>query len=302
MSRVLVKRISCADDFKNPLYCYITIRQLMYSMGEGFEDCTGGWPNALNLLEWLLQKNYITEKQYMRIRPTIGKDKWGSPKDFLVGYGKFSLMENGESDFPAWTKGFQLLAEYISEHEDEREKHYQLICHHPWARTEEDNESDDDDYDDLPVGSLTYSGWWNKEHFNFRVEDIYQDDLDTDTMTKEEWLKDGGVNGTSYADEYNFLSKMSIGEADYYAKGDQHNKISISIIEKKLNFYRGDYELDIQYVICNSNVYKQIKENSIHFWPHKDEDEIKILQDAQNSNKFRFAICDDLDDDEIIFR
>lgn len=187
MERKLSYVITSPDEFKNPVVCYISIMQWMQEAGEDFIDQNESLVDGKEMLEWLLQKNYICNDIYDKV---LGNDEtW--IQELLLGY-ETGVMNNGECSFTATKKSYQLISEFISEHEKCRNELFETTC-------------TDAEYNCV---------YHDKDGKNILSACVYECDLQTGTMSKEEWLNQKWNADISFTDEYVFLKDMSIEEAD----------------------------------------------------------------------------------------
>lgn len=185
--RTIAFVIKNPEELKNPVLCYTVMRQWEYEAGESFVDYNENIVKGNDILDWLLNKNYITKEKHISV---IEKEETHLG-DLLFGF-ETGVMQFGECCFPATNKSYQLLAEYISENEELRKKLFEETC----INSEDNTTHTDDNGNVISACILDY-------------------DLETNTMTKEEWLKQKWRADISFADEYKYLYNMTIEEADY---------------------------------------------------------------------------------------
>lgn len=187
MERKLSYVITNKEQFKNPVLCYLSIMQWMQEQGEDFIDYNERLVDGDEILDWLLEKKYITEEKYGSIKED--NETW--IQDLLLGY-ESGVMKNGECSFTATKKSYQLIAEFISDREECRNELFEKTC------------------TDAEYNCVYYDG----EGKNILSACVYECDLLTGTMSKEEWLNQGWNADISFTDEYNYLYNMTIEEAD----------------------------------------------------------------------------------------
>jgi len=182
------------EQLKNPAVVYSIITQWMREAGEDFVDTNESFIKGEEILDWMLNKNYCTKEKYDYI---IENDEtW--IQDLFLGYETGLL--NGES-FPSSNKAYQIISEYISESKELRERFIYYFC-----------TSFSEKKGDESRGGM--SGSYDAEDGFSICSHILEIDLQTNTMTKEEWLDQKWYADISFTDEYNYLKEMSFEEAD----------------------------------------------------------------------------------------
>jgi len=187
--------ITNEEQLKNPVMVYSVIIQWMREAGEDLIDTNESFIDGKDILQWMLHKEMITEEKYN----TVIKNNETWIQDLLLGYETGLL--NGECDFPSNNKAYQIISEYISESKELREKFIYYFCI-----------SFDEDNGDESRGMM--SGSYDAEDGYPICSHILEYDLQTDIMTKKEWLKQKWNADISFTDEYNYLKEMSFEEAD----------------------------------------------------------------------------------------
>jgi hypothetical protein len=180
----------------NPAIVYSVMIQWMREAGEDLIDTNESFIKGELILDWILEKGMISKEKYNQI--IENKETW--IQDLLLGY-ETGLLLNGESDFPANNKAYQVIAEYISESKELREKFIYYFCT-SFSRNKGDKIR----------GGM--GGSYDSEDGFPICSHILEYDLQTNTMTKEEWLEQQGNADISFTDEYNYLKEMSFEEAD----------------------------------------------------------------------------------------
>lgn len=191
MERKLSYVITDEKQLRNPVLCYISMMQWLREAGEDFIDQNENIVDGDDVLDWLLNKKYITKEKYDGVKAK--GETW--IQDLLLGY-ETGVMQNGESGITAQKKSYQLIAEYISEHDECIKELFKRTC-------------TDGKYNNV---------YYDHERVNILSACVYEFDLLKNTMTKEEWLEQGWNANISFTDEYNYLSNMSIEEADVEEK------------------------------------------------------------------------------------
>jgi|688.fasta_scaffold346108_3 hypothetical protein len=187
------------EQLKNSVIVYSIIIQWMREAGEDFIDTNESFIKGELILEWVLNKEIITKDKYDYI---IENDEiW--IQDLLLGY-KTGLL-NGGCRFPSNNKAYQIIAEYISESKELREGFIYNFC-----------TSFNTDNGDKSRGGM--SGSYDADDGLPICSHILEYDLQLNTMTKEEWLKQKWNADISFTDEYNYLKEMSFEEADKLSK------------------------------------------------------------------------------------
>jgi hypothetical protein len=185
------------EQLKNPVIVYTIIRQWMREAGEDFIDQNERFIDGESILEWMLSKGIVSKEKYDYI---IKNDEtW--IQDLLLGCETGVL--NGEYDFPSIFKAYQIISEYISESKDLRDKFIYNFCT-SFNTNKGGMSASYDDNDSFPI--------WSH---------ILDDDLKTETMTKENWLCQKWNADISFTDEYNYLKEMSCEEADKISAGEE---------------------------------------------------------------------------------
>jgi len=186
--------ISNEEQLKNPVIVYSVITQWMREAGEDFIDTNESFIKGEEILEWMLNKGIVTKEKYDYV--IENNETW--IQDLLLGYETGLL--NGES-FPSSNKAYQIISEYISESKELREKFIYYFC-----------TSFSEDKGNKSRGGM--SGSYDAEDGFPICAHILEIDLQTNTMTKEEWLNKKWYADISFTDEYNYLKEMSFEEAD----------------------------------------------------------------------------------------
>jgi len=186
--------ITNEEQLKNPVIVYSVIAQWMREAGEDFIDSNESFIKGELILDWMLNKGIVTKEKYDYI--IKNNETW--IQDLLLGYETGLL--NGES-FPSSNKAYQIISEYISESKELREKFVYYFC-----------TSFNEDKGDKSRGGM--SGSYDAEDGFPICSHILEIDLQTNTMTKEEWLDKKWYADISFTDEYNYLKEMSFEEAD----------------------------------------------------------------------------------------
>ena len=188
--------ITNEEQLKNPVMVYSAIVQWMREAGEDLIDTNESFINGKDILQWMLNKGIVTKEKYDYI--IQNNETW--IQDLLFGY-ETGVLNYGECDFPSNNKAYQIISEYISESKELREKFIYYFC-----------TSFDEDNGDRSRGFM--GGSYDAEDGYPICSHILEYDLQTDTMTKEEWLKQKWNANISFTDEYNYLKEMSFEEAD----------------------------------------------------------------------------------------
>jgi hypothetical protein len=183
------------EQLKNPVIVYSIIMQWMREAGEDLIDSNETFIDGELILEWMLNKGIVPKEKYDYI--IENNETW--IQDLLLGYETGLL--NGECNFPSNSKAYQIIAEYISESKELREKFIYNFC----------TSFDVDNGDEIRGGMC---GSYDAEDRYPICTHILEYDLETDTMTKEQWLQEKWNADISFTDEYNYLKEMSFEEAD----------------------------------------------------------------------------------------
>lgn len=170
--------------------------------GEDFIDSNESFIDGELILNWMLDKGMVTKEKYDYI--IENNETW--IQDLLLGYETGLL--NGECSFPSNNKAYQIISEYISESKELRENFIHDFC----------TSFDCDKGDEIRGGM---SGSYDAEDGFPICSHIFEYDLQTNTMTKEEWLKKKWNADISFTDEYNYLKEMSFEEADKLSEEDE---------------------------------------------------------------------------------
>lgn len=189
------------EELKNPAIVYSIIRQWEREAGEDFIDSNECFIDGKEILDWMLEKGIVDKEKYDHI--IENNETW--IQDLLLGYETGLL--NGECSFPSNDKAYQIISEYISESKELREKFIYDFC------TSFDSEKGDESRGNM-------SGSYDDEDGFPICSHIFAYDLETNTMPKEEWLKNKWNADISFTDEYNFLKEMSFEEADKLSEND----------------------------------------------------------------------------------
>ena len=187
--------ITNEEQLKNPVIVYAVMNQWMCEAGEDLIDYNESYIDGNEILEWMLQKGYVTKEKHDQV--IENEETW--IQDLLLGYETGVL--NGECDFPSHNKAYQVIAEYISEHKSLREEFIYLFC----TSFDEDNGDE---------GRSGMSGSYDEEDGFPICSHIDDFDLQEGTMSKENWLKESWFAEISYTDEYNYLKNMTFEECD----------------------------------------------------------------------------------------
>ena len=191
--------ITKEEQLKNPVMVYSVIIQWMREVGEDLIDINENFINGKDILNWMLNKNIVTKEKYDYI--IENNETW--IQDLLLGYETGLL--NGECNFPSNNKAYQIISEYISESKELREKFIYYFC-----------TSFNENNGDESRGGM--GGSYDAEDGYPICSHILEYDLQTNTMTKEKWLKQKWNADISFIDEYNYLKKMSFEEADRFSE------------------------------------------------------------------------------------
>ena len=144
----------------------------------------------------MLDKGIITKEKYNYV---IENDEvW--IQDLLLGY-ETGLLNGDGGNFPSMNKAYQIISEYISESKELREEFIYYFC-----------SSFSEEKGDKSRGGM--SGSYDAEDGFPICAHILEIDLQTNTMTKEEWLNQKWYADISFTDEYNYLKEMSFEDAD----------------------------------------------------------------------------------------
>jgi len=181
---------------KNLVMVYSIIAQWMREAGEDLIDTNENFINGKDILDWMFNKNIITKKKYDYI--IENNETW--IQDLLLGF-ETGVLIYGNSSFPSLNKAYQVISEYISESKKLREKFVYNFCA---------------SFKNEIRGGM--SGSYDAEDGHPICAHILEYDLQTNTMTKEEWLKQKWNADISFTDEYNYLKEMSFEEADRLSK------------------------------------------------------------------------------------
>ena len=187
--------ITSEEQLKNPVIVYAVMNQWMCEAGEDLIDYNENYIDGDKILEWMLQKGYITKEKYDQV--IENGETW--IQDLLLGYETGVL--NGECDFPSNNKAYQVIAEYISEHKTLREEFIYLFC------TSFDKDKGDESRSGMSSSYDAEDGYPICAH----IDDF---DLQEGTMSKEDWLQESYGAKISYTDEYNYLKDMTFEECD----------------------------------------------------------------------------------------
>lgn len=191
MKRKIKSVVNSPNEFENPIYCYVAMRQWMQYAGEDFVDyhsiVVDHKDNKVRIIDWLLNKGYISKEKY----DDVISQKLRYVQELLFNY-KEGIMNYGECSFPANLKSYQLVAEYISENDEARQRLFEATC------------------TDNKINCV-----YTDDNGNILSACIYECDLLTNTISKEQWLKEGWRADISFTDEYGYLKAMSIKDADY---------------------------------------------------------------------------------------
>ena len=183
------------EQLKNPVIVYAVMNQWMCGAGEDLIDYNESYIDGNEILEWMLQKGYVTKEKHDQI--IENEETW--IQDLLLGYETGVL--NGECGFPSHNKAYQVIAEYISEHKTLREEFIYLFC----------TSFNKDNGDESRCGM---SGSYDAEDGHPICSHINDFDIQEGTMSKENWLKESWFAEISYTDEYNYLKNMTFEECD----------------------------------------------------------------------------------------
>lgn len=191
--------VTSEEQLKNPAIVYSIITQWMREAGEDFIDSNESFIDGELILEWILNKGLISKEKYDYV--IENNETW--IQDLLLGYE--TGLINGECDFPSQNKSYQIISEYISESKELREQFIFNFC-----------TSFDDENGDEPRGMMSAS--YDDEDGLPICSHILEYDLQTNTMTKEQWLSEKWNADISFTDEYNYLKEMSFEESDKLSK------------------------------------------------------------------------------------
>ena len=187
--------ITNEEQLKNPVIVYAVMNKWMCEAGEDLIDYNESYIDGDKILEWMLQKGYVTKEKYDQV--IENEETW--IQDLLLGYETGVL--NGECDFPSHNKAYQVIAEYISEHKSLREEFIYLFC------TSFNKDNGDEGRGGMSASYDEEDGFPICSHIN-------DFDLQEGTMSKEDWLKERWFAEISYTDEYNYLKNMTFEECD----------------------------------------------------------------------------------------
>ena len=195
MNRKVSFIVTKEEELKNPVVVYSIMNQWMQEAGEDLIDNNESYIDGEKLLDWMLKKEYITKEKYFRVVEC--EETW--IQDLLLGYETGVL--NGECGFPSNSKAYQVIAEYISESEELRKEFVYLFC------TSFNRDKGDKSRAGMCASYDAEDGFPICSH-------ILEYDLQENTMTKEQWLKEKWNADISFTDEYNYLKAMSFEECD----------------------------------------------------------------------------------------
>lgn len=183
------------EQLKDPVLCYSVMMKWMQEAGEDLIDYNCYWIDGEQMLDWMLEKGYVTQEQYDQVI----ENEETHIQDLILGYETGVL--NGECEFPSNYKAYQVIAEYISENEQLRKDMIYLYC----------TSFDSAKGDETRVGM---GGSYDDENGKPICSAILEDDLKTNTVSMEEWLVKAWNCDISFADEYNYLKEMTFNECD----------------------------------------------------------------------------------------